>query len=115
MSVVKINAIEVAEGKGEELERRFAAREGGVEHAEGFEELMVLRPVAPGTRYFVLTRWSSEEAFQRWRSSDAFRAQHRHTHADGGAGEAKPNHPAASRAELLSFEVLARSTAKVER
>lgn len=111
MSVVKINAIEVAEGRAEELERRFAAREGGVDQAEGFEEFMLLRPVAPAKTYFVVTRWASEEAFLRWRASDAFRAQHRNTHDEGGSGEAKPNHPVAARAQLLSFEVIARTTA----
>ena len=42
MSVVKINAIEVPEGKGEELEARFAARAGMVDQQPGFEEFMLL-------------------------------------------------------------------------
>lgn len=110
MSIVKINAIEVEEGKAEELERRFLARSGGVDGAEGFEEFMLLRPVAGDTRYFVLTRWASEDAFQKWRASDAFRHQHRQTHTEGGGGEAKPDHPVAKAAALLSFEVVARTT-----
>lgn len=110
MSIVKINAIEVEEGKGAELEARFLARSGGVERAEGFEEFLLLRPVAGDARYFVVTRWASEEAFEKWRASDAFRHQHRATHEDGGSGDAKPNHPVAKAASLLSFEVVTRTT-----
>jgi len=109
MSVVKINAISVPEGRGEELEERFAKRAGAVDDAPGFEEFMLLRPVKGDDRYFVITRWASEEAFQAWRESRAFQHQHRQTHEDGGRGEAKPSHPVASAASLLEFEVVARS------
>lgn len=106
MSVVKINAIEVPPGKGTELEARFAARAGMVDQQPGFEEFMLLRPVAGDDRYFVLTRWESEEAFQAWRAGQAFQHQHRETHEDGGSGEAKPQHPVATGASLLEFEVV---------
>jgi heme oxygenase (mycobilin-producing) len=106
MSVVKINAIEVPDGMGAELERRFAARAGEVDGMAGFEEFMLLRPVAGDDRYFVLTRWESEEAFQAWRTSREFAQQHANTHTDGGTGEAKPHHPVATGASLLEFEVV---------
>ncbi len=106
MSVVKINAIEVPEGKGAELEARFAARAGMVDQQPGFEEFMLLRPVAGDDRYFVITRWESEEAFQDWRSGQAFQHQHRETHEDEGKGDAKPQHPVATGASLLEFEVV---------
>ena len=38
MSVVKINAIEVPEGMGEQLEERFAARAKVVEGMPGFQK-----------------------------------------------------------------------------
>lgn len=106
MSVVKINAISVPEGMGPELEKRFAARAGKVDEAPGFEEFLLLRPVKGDDRYFVLTRWESEEAFQAWLQSRSFREQHKGTSA-GAEGEAKP--PVASGAELLEFEVVASS------
>ncbi|MEM9069652.1 MAG: antibiotic biosynthesis monooxygenase [Myxococcota bacterium] len=106
MSVVKINAISVPEGKGAELEKRFAARAGQVDKAPGFEEFMLLRPVQGDDRYFVVTRWESEEAFQAWRESRAFQKQHAKTHDDEGRGEAKPKHPVATGASLLEFEVV---------
>ncbi len=115
MSVVKINAIEVPEGGGEELEKRFAARAGRVDQQPGFEEFMLLRPVAGDKRYFVLTRWASEEAFQAWRNGPAFAHQHRQTHESEGRGEAKPNHPAATAASLLEFEVVSLTSGAASR
>lgn len=106
MSVVKINAIEVPPGKGDELEARFAARAGTVDQEPGFEEFMLLRPVAGDDRYFVVTRWESEEAFQNWRNGQSFQHQHRETSDDGGTGDAKPQHPVATGASLLEFEVV---------
>jgi heme oxygenase (mycobilin-producing) len=95
MAVVKINAIEVPEGAGEELERRFAARLGAVENTPGFLGYELLRPVAGETRYFVYTRWETEEAFQAW-SSGSGREAH--------AGER--SRPVASGSSLLEFEVV---------
>jgi len=109
MSVVKINAIEVPDGAGPELEARFAARAGTVENEPGFEEFMLLRPTAGDTRYFVVTRWESEEAFQAWRTGQAFAHQHRDTHTDGGHGEAKPTQPVSTGASLLEFDVVSLS------
>jgi heme-degrading monooxygenase HmoA len=106
MSVVKINAIEVPEGRGAELEERFAARVGGVEQMPGFEEFMLLRPLAGEARYFVVTRWESEDAYQNWRTSQQFQHQHATTHEDDGRGPAKPQHPVATGASLLEFEVV---------
>lgn len=104
MSVVKINAISVPEGAGPELEARFAARARSVEQMPGFEEFQLLRPVEGEDRYFVYTRWDSEESFQSWVSSQAF-----------GQGHAKadsPDHkPVATGASLLAFEVVQHVTA----
>jgi heme-degrading monooxygenase HmoA len=45
MSVVKINALRVPEGKGPELEQRFAGRAHFVDGQPGFESFQLLRPV----------------------------------------------------------------------
>ena len=97
MSVVKINAITVIEGREAELEARFGNRNQSVEQMEGFEGFHLLRPVGGESRYFVITRWSSEEDFQRWVSSEAFRKGHAKRDGEG---------PVASHATLLSFEVV---------
>ncbi len=85
MSVVKINAISVPEGAGPELEQRFAARARSVETMPGFEDFQLLRPVEGEDRYFVYTRWDSEESFQAWVQSQAFA----HGHAESGVSGRK--------------------------
>ena len=111
MSVVKINAIEVPDGMGAELERRFAARAGEVDKMDGFEEFMLLRPVEGETRYFVLTRWASEDAFQAWRTGQQFQRQHAQSPGDAGPGGAGAQQPVATGSSLLSFEVVSLTTA----
>lgn len=97
MSVVKINAIEVPEGAGSELESRFAARKHAVDSAPGFEGFQLLRPVSGESRYFVVTTWADEESFQAWRENGAAAAHH---------GAASGSRPVASGAGLLEFEVV---------
>jgi heme-degrading monooxygenase HmoA len=99
MSVVKINAIEVPEGAGSELESRFAARKHAVDSAPGFQGFQLLRPVSGENRYFVVTTWDSEESFQAWRENGAAAAHH-----GGGSGESA--RPVATGASLLEFEVV---------
>ncbi|WP_213452272.1 antibiotic biosynthesis monooxygenase family protein [Rhizomonospora bruguierae] len=94
MAVVKINAIEVPEGAGPELERRFANRRHAVEGQPGFLGFELLRPVGDERRYFVYTKWESEEAFRAWASGPA-----RAAHGDQGQ-------PVATGASLLEFEVV---------
>lgn len=101
MSVVKINAIEVPEGAGPELEKRFAGRAHAVENSPGFLGFQLLRPVKGDDRYFVVTQWDSEESFQAWAQGPA-RAAH--------AGERAK--PVATGASLLEFEVVLDVAAK---
>ncbi|TJZ76378.1 mycobilin-forming heme oxygenase MhuD [Rhodococcus oryzae] len=95
MAVVKINAIEVPEGAGPELEKRFANRAHAVENSPGFLGFQLLRPVKGDERYFVVTQWESEEAFKAWADGPA-RAAH--------SGERAK--PVATGASLLEFEVV---------
>ena len=95
MAVVKINAIEVPEGAGPELEKRFAHRAHAVDNQPGFLGFQLLRPVKGDNRYFVVTQWESDDAFQAWANGPAIEA-HR--------GEQK--NPVASGASLLEFEVV---------
>ncbi|MFF5173110.1 antibiotic biosynthesis monooxygenase family protein [Micromonospora sp. NPDC000089] len=104
MAVVKINAIDVPPGAGEELEKRFAARAGAVENSPGFLGFELLRPVTGESRYFVYTRWETEEAYQAWAAGSS-RAAH-----GGDGGEQR--RPVASGATLLEFEVVQQVTGK---
>ena len=96
--MVKINAIEVPEGAGPELEQRFAARRRSVDGQPGFQGFELLRPVAGESRYFVYTKWDSEEAYQAWAAGSA-------PAAHGGQGR-----PVATGASLLEFEVVAEAS-----
>ena len=108
MSVVKINAITIPEGMGPQLEERFAGRAKMVEQFDGFEDFQLLRPVDGESRYFVYTRWASEEHFQAWMNSQDFERGHASGQADRNrpedGGTSRP--PVAQGAELLSFEVV---------
>jgi len=80
--VVKINAIEVAAGRGPELEARFAKRAAEVDGMPGFRGFELLRPVKGEDRYFVVTHWDSDEDFQNWVKSAAFTRGHAQARAD---------------------------------
>ena len=66
MTVIKINAITVPEGGGDELARRFATRAGAVDDQDGFEGFELLRPTDGRHQWLVVTRWRDEDAFQAW-------------------------------------------------
>jgi heme-degrading monooxygenase HmoA len=94
-SVVKINAIRVPPDAGPELERRFSHRAGAIDGSPGFLGFQLLRPTAGEERYFVVTQWTDEAAFENWRAGQG-QAAH--------AGERA--NPVATGAELLEFEVV---------
>jgi heme-degrading monooxygenase HmoA len=106
MSVVKINAITVPGDAGEEVARRFAARAGTVDGAEGFEGFQLLRPTDGRTTWLVVTRWRDEASFDAWRSAPSFEQAHARP---GGAAPAAGDQPAAPpmgmSAELWSFDL----------
>lgn len=110
MTVIRINAITVPSDGGAELARRFAARAGAVDRAEGFEGFELLRPTDGRDVWLVVTRWRDEAAFQAWVSSPAFAHGHRGDGAsrqpDGaghpGGGEPRP---VGTHSELWSYDV----------
>jgi heme-degrading monooxygenase HmoA len=97
--VVKINAIEVTEGRGPELEERFAKRAAEVEGMPGFLGFELLRPAKGETRYFVYTRWESEEDFRAWVESSAFTRGHAQAAKDSKGTVAHGS-------SLMEFEVV---------
>jgi heme-degrading monooxygenase HmoA len=99
VSYVAINVLTVPAGAGSTLEQRFAARQGAVDGAPGFEHFELLRPVEGTDDYLVYTRWRSEADFRAWRDSQAFGQGHA-----GGASEGQ--RPAASGSSVWAFEVV---------
>jgi len=108
MSIIRINVIEVAEGKGPELARRFAGRARAVDTAEGFEGFELLQPTDGRPTWLVVTRWRDAKAFEDWAASPAF--AHGHRGADAGpASSAPPSErpePVTVSSELWSYEAV---------
>jgi heme-degrading monooxygenase HmoA len=108
MTVIKINAITVREGSGDELARRFAKRSGAVDGAEGFEGFELLRPTDDRDVWLVLTRWRDEPSFAAWVASPAFAHGHRseaeRAHGEGSA-PSEPR-PVGAHSELWSFDIV---------
>jgi heme-degrading monooxygenase HmoA len=102
VTVIKINAITVAPGSGDELAHRFAARAGAVDNQDGFEGFELLKPTDERSTWLVVTRWRDEESFQAWVSSPAFGHGHR-SQAERDGGAAPP--PVGVSSELWSYEV----------
>lgn len=113
MTIIKINAITVPEGAGDEVARRFAARAGAVDGHDGFEGFELLRPTDDRTTWLVVTRWRDTAAFNAWVASPAFAHGHRGPDgggkAEGDGGAAAPNAggpPMGLTAELWSYETV---------
>lgn len=106
MSFVAVNVLTVPEGSGSTLEERFAARQGAVDGAPGFEHFELLRPVEGTADYLVYTRWRSRSDFEAWRDSQQF------THGHASASGRQPEQPRAAQASTVwSFEVVQSSSA----
>ena len=101
MTYVAVNVLSVPEGRGEVLEQRFAARQGSVERADGFEAFQLLRPVEGTDDYLVYTRWRDEDAFRAWRDGQSFDAGHAQA-SQRAEGQA----PAATGSTIWAFEVV---------
>jgi heme oxygenase (mycobilin-producing) len=106
VSYVAVNVLSVPEGRGEVLEQRFAARQGSVDTAPGFEHFELLRPVEGTSDYLVYTRWRSEADFVAWRDGQRFTDGHAAA-TDRPAAE----RPAASGSTIWAFEVAQESSA----
>ncbi len=105
MTVVKINAITVPAGSGDELARRFAARAGAVDDQDGFEGFELLKPADTRTTWLVVTRWRDDACFEAWLHSPAFGHGHRGS-GQGSSGRAGTGHaPVGVSSELWSYEI----------
>lgn len=119
MSIVKINAITVPPERADVMAQRFAARAGEVGKSDGFEEFQLLRPTDDRTTWLVYTRWRDEDAFEAWRTSQAFGGAHGGGpggqasdgqgggggHGGGEGGSGAQGGPIATGSELWSFLV----------
>ncbi|UNO44206.1 antibiotic biosynthesis monooxygenase [Streptomyces sp. MST-110588] len=103
----------------EVLEKRFGARAGLVDSADGFEWFELLRPLEGTDNYLVYTRWRDEEAFQAWMEGPMKAAHQGGGNGPGsaaGAGSDGPSgerpKPAATGSTVWSFEVVQQAAPK---
>ena len=109
MTVIKINAITVADNAGPELAKRFAARAGAVDNQDGFEGFELLRPTDTRNQWLVVTRWRDEASFLAWVESPAF------SHGHAGTSQPSPHGgPVSVSSELWSYEVAGGSAQTAE-
>jgi heme-degrading monooxygenase HmoA len=109
VTTIKINAITVPAGSGDELAHRFAARAGSVDGAEGFEGFELLRPTDEREQWLVITRWRDEESFQASVSSPNFAEGHRSAVERAGGDVARP---VSTHSEVWNYEVAGGSDPK---
>lgn len=102
--MIRINAITVPPEGGDELARRFGARAGAVDGADGFEGFELLAPTDGRDVWLVVTRWRDQAAFDAWVSSPAFAHGHR-SEAESAApgGEQRP---VGVHSELWSYDIV---------
>lgn len=106
MPVVKINAITVREGSGDELARRFAGRAGAVDEVDGFEGFELLQPDDGRDVWLVVTRWRDDAAFHAWVSSPAFVHGHAGDRRTGSDGVDAQQQPVGRHSELWSYRIV---------
>lgn len=114
MSIVKINVLSVSPDQRETLEKRFGARAGTVDSADGFEWFELLRPLEGTDDYLVYTRWRDEESFRAWMEGP-MKAAHQGGQSEQGGqatgGGDRPQ-PASASSALWSFEVAQQAAPK---
>ena len=93
---IAMNRFKVAEGKGEQFEARWLARESYLDAVPGFLHFALLRGDTPG-EYVSHSIWESRSAFDAWTRSEAFTAGHRQGSVQGELAE----HPVLSLYEVV--------------
>ena len=83
MSVVRINAMTMKDGHGEDFLHRFSARPHTIEHADGFEGFQVLRPLDDRSTWLVITQWRDSAAYESWYAGRPHRDPDSVTYAEG--------------------------------
>lgn len=74
--IVVNNRIPVHPDHAEAFETAFAKRANLVDGMAGFVSFKLLRPTNPDDPYVVMTTWESQEHFEAWTNSDAFKQGH---------------------------------------
>ncbi len=71
-----LSKFRVANGMTPEVRAAFIARPHLVDGAPGFLRMEVISPIDDRDEFWLLTYWSSEEAFKEWHTSHMYRDSH---------------------------------------
>lgn len=72
---VSMNRLTVPADYQSHLERAFSESGDRMKNVPGFLEFLFLAP-SEGEEYIVFTKWESEQDYQNWTQSDAFKRAH---------------------------------------
>lgn len=89
---VAVNFISCKPDYVERFEELFRSRAHAIDRLPGFVDMQVLRPKDEGD-YLVVSRWTSEEAFQSWVGSPEFLEGHKRGFADLEAAKRSGDEP----------------------
>lgn len=97
---IAMNRFRIKHGEEEAFEEVWRNRETHLEEVPGFKEFQLLKGPRRDdhTLYASHSRWQSQQAFEQWTHSEAFRAAHRNA---GGNRDMYLGHP-----EFEGFEVV---------
>ena len=89
---VVMNRIEVEPERAETFEAHFGgSMERTLGAVPGLVRSSLLKPARPGLPYVAQMEFDTEESFQGWLHSDAFRSAHGHGPGDAGDGGGGPS------------------------
>lgn len=74
--IMAVSRIHVRSGNADEVAERYRNRSKHVDESDGFLGVEILRNQATPEEFWVLMRFRSREAFERYRRSDAFKHAH---------------------------------------
>jgi heme-degrading monooxygenase HmoA len=102
---VAINYITCEPAYQTRFEDLFATRAKAIDRMPGFIDMEVLKPSKDGD-YLIVSRWSSEEAFQSWTKSPEFLEGHKRGFEDikkaKERGEKPPMHSSFKTYEIIA-------------
>jgi len=75
--VLALSRFKVANGLEDSVARAFLDRPRLVEHAEGFQDMEVFTDSSDPSIFYLSTRWTTEQAFRQWHSSEAHHVSHK--------------------------------------
>lgn len=103
---VVMNSIAVDPEHAEIFEQHFSrSMDGTLGSVGGLVRSTLLRPVTAGEPYVAQITFDSEESFQGWLSSDAFRAAHGHG-PSGGSGGSGGSDSSGDGPNVVAYEVV---------